>query len=59
MASATLCEIFATVPTGLEHYAADECKEVLGREAKAHRGKISLGLACLEELEKASWPFPA
>ena len=52
MSSATVCEITATVPTGLEPGAADECREVLGREARIQRGRISFDLLSVEELTK-------
>ncbi len=48
-----LCTIIATIPTGLEKGAADECKEVLGRSnVVSERGKIVFPLHCLEELSK-------
>ena len=53
-APVSLCEIIATVPTGLEHGAADECREILGRGAKILRGRISLELFSTEELTKVS-----
>ena len=52
MASSFLCEVCATVPTGLEPGAADEFQEVLGRAARVLRGRISFQLASLEELSK-------
>lgn len=53
-APVSLCEIIATVPTGLEHGAADECREILGREAKIQRGRILIELLSMEELTKVS-----
>ena len=48
-----LCKIVATVPTGLEKGAADECREALGRgSVVADRGRISFPLFCLDELSK-------
>ncbi len=48
-----LCTIVATVPTGLEKGAAEECKQVLGRgDVVSERGKIIFQLHCLEELAK-------
>lgn len=52
MSSAPVCEITATVPTGLEPGAADECREVLGRGARIQRGRISFDLLSVEELTK-------
>ncbi len=48
------CEVYATVPTGLEQAAASECSEVLKREARAQRGRISFQIHSLEELNKVS-----
>lgn len=56
-APVSLCEIIATVPTGLEHGAADECREILGREAKIQRGRILIELLSVEELTKVSNRF--
>ena len=47
-----LCELCATVPTGFESGAAAEVSEVLGRTASVQRGKVSFGLAAVEELHK-------
>ena len=44
--------VVGTVPTGLEHGAADECYEKLGREAAVQRGSISCVLEAVEELER-------
>ena len=52
MSSAAVCEITATVPTGLEPGAADECREVLRREARIQRGRIAFDLFSVEELTK-------
>ena len=51
---ARLCELIATVPTGLEEGAADEFEETLGRKAEATRGKIKFGIVSLKELEQVS-----
>lgn len=49
----SLCSIWATVPTGLEKGAADECKELLGRgDVLSERGKVSFPLYSLNELSK-------
>lgn len=47
-------KICATVPTGFEPGAADECREVLGDGAhvKQQRGRVSFLLPSLRELEK-------
>ena len=50
--SASLYQLIATVPTGLEGGAADEFKEVLGRKAEPERGKIGFEIASLEELKQ-------
>ncbi len=48
-----VCTIIATIPTGLEKGAADECKEILGRSnVLSDRGKIVFLLHCVEELSK-------
>lgn len=52
MSSSGTYQVVATVPTGLERGAADECREVLGREALVHRGSISCTLESVEELLK-------
>lgn len=46
-----LCELTATVPTGLEGGAADEFKEKLGRNAEAARGRVKFNILSLEELK--------
>ena len=51
---ARLCELIATVPTGLEEGAADEFEETLGRKAEATRGKIKFEIVSLMELEQVS-----
>ena len=48
---AGLCELIATVPTGLEGGAADEVQETLGRKAEATRGRINFNVASLEQLK--------
>ena len=54
-AGGELCHVVATVPTGLEKGAADECREVLGRgNVIAGRGKISFPLQSLEEISKVA-----
>ena len=51
--SKQLCNIIATVPTGLEKGAADECRDVLGRvDVEPQRGKIVIPLCALQELDK-------
>ena len=47
-------QVVATVPTGLERGAAEECREVLGRVAgiTANRGSITCTLESPEELVK-------
>ena len=57
MSSAPVCEITATVPTGLELGAAEECREVLGRGARIQRGRISFDLLSVEELTKVRCEF--
>ena len=52
MASPRVFPVAATVPTGLERGAVEECREVLGREATAHRGSITCTLEAVEELAK-------
>lgn len=47
-----LCEVKATVPTGLEVGASEECQEVLGRPAQSSRGRITFSIHNLEELMK-------
>lgn len=46
-----LCRIEASIPTGLEIGAAEECKEVLGRAPESARGRLSFKLCSLDELE--------
>ena len=48
----SLCKLIATVPTGLENGAADECREVLKRDVAADRGRISFQLSSWDELYK-------
>ena len=45
-----LCKIEASVPTGLEIGAAEECKEVFGRPAEPSRGRLSFQLNSVDEL---------
>lgn len=45
-----VCKIEASVPTGLEVGAAEECTEVLGRAPESSRGRLSFHLRSLEEL---------
>ena len=54
MASSRVYPVVATVPTGLERGAAEECREALGREATAHRGSITCTLESVEELVEVS-----
>ena len=49
-----LCRVGASVPTGLEIKACEECKEVLGRDVESSRGRLSIKLKSLEELTKVS-----
>ena len=46
--------LVATVPTGLERGAAEECREVLGKETAARRGSITCTLDTLDELAKVT-----
>jgi 23S rRNA G2445 N2-methylase RlmL len=48
---AGLCQLIATVPTGLEGGAADEVRETLGRKAEATRGRINFDIASFEQLK--------
>ena len=52
MAAPRTFTVVATVPTGLERGAAEECREILGKEAAAHRGSITCTLEAVEELSK-------
>ena len=52
MTSPRVFPVVATVPTGLERGAAEECREVLAREATAQRGSITCTLEAVEELSK-------
>ena len=54
MSASCAYDVVATVPTGLERSAAEECRETLGpgREVLAHRGAISCRLERSEELSK-------
>ena len=49
----------ATVPTGLERCAVEECGEVLGRgaAARARRGSITCTLQTLDELAKVLYIY--
>ena len=49
-----LCELIATVPTGLEGGAADEVQKLIGTNAEATRGKISFVISSLEQLQPGS-----
>lgn len=51
MAGVCLCQLIATVPTGLEGGAADEIQETLGRRAEANRGKINFEIVSFEQLK--------
>jgi hypothetical protein len=42
----------ASVPTGLECGAVEECEEALGRPAVSTRGRLSFTLSALKELDK-------
>ena len=48
---AGLCQLIATVPTGLEGGAADEVEETLGIKAEATRGRINFEIASFEQLK--------
>jgi hypothetical protein len=50
MAARHAFPVVATVPTGLERGAAEECRELLGREATARRGSITCTLEAVDEL---------
>ena len=56
-----LCKLEASVPTGLEDGAAEECAEVLGRVPDSSRGRLSVQLRALDELVAVSrtWPLVA
>ena len=45
-----LCRLEASVPTGLEVGASEECAEVLGRAVASSRGRLSFPLRALDEL---------
>ena len=47
----TIC---ATVPTGLEHVALEECTEVFGRNIRSRRdrGKVFFELSSIESVQK-------
>lgn len=47
----TIC---ATVPTGLEHVALEECTEVFGRDIRTRRGrgKIFFDLSSIDSVQK-------
>ena len=45
-----LCKLEASVPTGLEVGASEECAEVLGRAPETSRGRLTFKLRTLEEL---------
>ena len=51
--------LMATVPTGLERCAAEECSEVVGRGVVAHRGAITCTLDTVEDLAKVLRRFYA
>ncbi len=50
--SGRLCQIKASVPTGLEVGASEELQELLGRPARTSRGRIIFNLNTVEELLK-------
>ena len=54
-------ELKASVPTGLEVGASEECQEVVGRLTHASRGRITFTILNLEDLIKveviANWPY--
>lgn len=47
-----LWNLKATVPTGLEVGASEECQEVTGKPAQASRGRIAFTIHHLEDLIK-------
>lgn len=47
-----VCKLEASVPTGLEVGAGEECAEVLGRPPVSSRGRLAFTLCALEELKK-------
>ena len=47
-----LCFLEASVPTGLEVGASEECTEILGRPAQFSRGRISFQLHHFNDLLK-------
>lgn len=53
MASCSKLLVSATVPTGLEFCAADECREVMGKKAAYSRGNITVELDHVEQLQQA------
>lgn len=50
----SLCGLKASVPTGLEVGASEECQEVVGRPAQVSRGRITFTIHSLEELLKVA-----
>ncbi len=49
-----LWKLEASVPTGLEVGASEECAEVLGRTPSTSRGRVTFTLKALKELEAVS-----
>ncbi len=54
MAEGNVCQLGASVPTGLELSAREECQEVLGRPINYSRGKLIFPLHSTEELIKVN-----
>ena len=51
--------VSATVPTGLEFCAADECREVMGKKPVYSRGSITVELDHVEQLQQAGHVTPS
>ncbi len=47
-----VCTLQASVPTGLEVGAVEECAEALGRRPASSRGRLTFTLTALDELKK-------
>ena len=47
-----VCELKASVPTGLEVVASEECGEVVGIPAEPTRGRIAFTIHTLGQLDK-------
>lgn len=55
MATRSQLLVSATVPTGLEQWAADECQEVVGKRPSYSRGSITIALDSLQQLQLVNW----